>query len=445
MQNTLQEKLISNLPLTKREIAEYYNSNSKKINNLKTGLEYERISLDSRTYETACYNNIAEIIRNFALIRGWDLISDSNIIIGATDGFSSLTLEPGGQFEISLEPKYTLDEIFDDIKYYVRLIDKIAEFNNVTFLSYGINPHDTYQDIDIVNKKRYEIMARYLPNKGRLAPVMMRETAGVQVNIDYTNGEDAIYKLKAAAMMSPFMTGYYANSPIRGNEFTGYKSFRAFAWKNTGYDRCNLFYKNLINSKMGQSFEDYIDAILKVPMIFIERNGEKIEIMGRITFDEFMKKGYMGYGATLEDYKLHSSLCFPDIRLKNCIEIRNHDSQNILNSMSICALYKGILYDKRALEDIFELLGKLKYDELEQLGYDAAKYGLDFEVPALNAYGYEIASEIFKIARKSLPVSEKDYLDNAVWMTSNKKCSADAILDNNITDAAELINYLNNK
>lgn len=208
---------ILNLPTTKAEIKDYYMQNCKK-SALKTGLEYERVSLDSRTFETAKYQFLSEIIKNFALMNEWELIIDSDIVIGAKDGFNSISLEPGGQFEISLEPKENLNDILENINHYTRQIDKLGEYYNVSFFNTGINPKNTYPDIDIVKKQRYEIMAEYLPKSGKLAPVMMRETAGVQANFDYTSEEDAILKLKTAAYISPFATGFYANSPIRDNK-----------------------------------------------------------------------------------------------------------------------------------------------------------------------------------------------------------------------------------
>ena len=127
MQNTLKseiEKILA-LPVTKREIEEYYRSNCKK-GELKVGLEYERVSLDSRAYEPAEYRCLSEIIRNFALMNEWELVIDSNIIIGAKDNFSSISLEPGGQFEISLEPKSSLDDILENLNHYTRQLDKIG-------------------------------------------------------------------------------------------------------------------------------------------------------------------------------------------------------------------------------------------------------------------------------------------------------------------------------
>lgn len=447
MQNILKseiEKILA-LPVTKTEIKEYYKANCKK-GKLKIGLEYERVSLDSRAYEPAEYRFLSEIIRNFALMNEWELIVDSNIIIGARakDGSSSISLEPGGQFEISLEPKNNLDDILENLTHYTRQLDKLGEFYNITFLPCGINPKTTYSNIDIVKKKRYEIMADYLPKIGKLAPVMMRETAGVQVNFDYVSEDDAILKLKTAAYMSPFITGFYANSPIRGDELTKYKSFRALAWKYTGQDRCSLFYASLINSRMGQGFEDYIEAVINIPMLYIQRNGRNIELEGKITFKDFMQRGYMNYTATLEDYLLHSSLTFPDVRLKNCIEIRNHDSQNITNTLSVCALYKGILHNEEAMVEIIDFLKPLRRDDLEILGLNSAKYGLDYMIEKLNMGAYDVAKKIFEISRRHLPDNEKDYLDKPLWLLQNRKCVADIILEKGIRDTASLCEYLKN-
>jgi len=446
MQNILNKEQneilkILNLPTTISEISAYYKQHCKK-GHLKTGLEYERISLDSRSYETADYKVLAEIIKNFALVNEWELIVDSDIVIGAKDGFNSISLEPGGQFEISLEPKSSLDDILENLNYYTRQIDKLGEYYNVSFFNIGINPKNTYPDIDIVKKKRYKIMADYLPKIGKLAPVMMRETAGVQTNFDYTSEEDAILKLKTAAYMSPFITGFYANSPIRDNNLTNYKSFRALAWKYTGYDRCNLFYKNLINSRMGQGFEDYINAVLDVPMLYILRNKRTIEISGKITFREFMNKGFMGYSASLNDYILHSSLTFPDIRLKNCLEIRNQDSQDNFGALSVCALYKGILYSKNAMYEVLEFLKPLNHDDLELCGLNSAKFGTDYMVNKLKMTAADAARKLFEISRRYLPENERDYLDKPLWFLRNRKCIADIIIEKGIKDADSLCRYL---
>lgn len=193
---------------------------------------------------------------------------------------------------------------------------------------------------------------------------------------------------------------------------------------------------------MGQGFEDYIDAIIDVPMLFIQRDDKNIEIMGKITFREFMQKGYEGNSATLNDYILHSSLTFPDVRLKNCLEIRNHDSQNIILAMSICAFYKGILYSKDAIYDVLEFLKPLNYEDLEILGLQSAKFGLDYMVEKLKMTASDVIKHLFEISRKYLPDIEKDYLDKPLWMASRRKSVADLMLDEGVCDTQSLYKYL---
>jgi len=219
--------------------------------------------------------------------------------------------------------------------------------------------------------------------------------------------------------------GYYlgiiSNNSIRNNSLTNYKKFKALAWKYTGHDRCNLFYKNLVNSRMGQGFEDYIDAILDVPMLYILRNKKTIEISGKITFREFMQKGYQCYSASLNDYILHSSLTFPDIRLKNCLEIRNHDSQDNLGELSVCAFYKGIIYSKSAIYEVLEFLKPLNYEDLEILGLQSAKYGIDYMVEKLKMTASDVIKHLFEISRKYLSDIEKDYLDKIIELIPENK------------------------
>ena len=233
------------------------------------GLEYEKIAIDSTTYKNASYDYMEKTIKNFSHMKGWGVLYDDKTIIGALGEGSSVSLEPGCQFELSLEAKENIADIEKSAKEIFSLTQRIAKFYNVEFLNCGITPYSTYENINIVKKQRYEIMAEYLPKRAKLAPVMMRETAGVQLNVDYKSEDDAIEKIKLLSFISPFLTGFYANSPIRNNNLSGFKSFRAFAWKYTGKDRCGLFYKNLLDKK-NATFDDYINAILDVPMLFIE-------------------------------------------------------------------------------------------------------------------------------------------------------------------------------
>lgn len=417
-----------NAVLSIDDIISYYASCCKQKTDFKLGLEYERISLDVSTQKNAKYKDLKKIIEHFASIKGWGILKDGNLTIGALEpcamqkAATSISLEPGGQFEISLKPKKTIAEIEADMFEITELLDKIASVCNVEFKAVGITPNSTYQNIDIVRKNRYLIMADYLPGQGAFSPVMMRETAGIQVNVDYESEFDALQKLRIAAKMSPFLTGLFANSSVRAGKSVPYKSFRALAWKYTDRARSGLFYKNLLGKSIGgagavvPSFESYIDEILKVPMLFFERGHKAIEIKGKINFKEFMKYGFEGYQATFNDYILHSSLTFPDVRLKNCIEIRNHDSHKLPVAYAICALYKGILYSSSALCEAEELLKNFDGESCDAMGFLAAKNGLDFEVMCggrnlSKIPAREIVKKLFEIAQNGLCDDEKKYLE----------------------------------
>ncbi len=420
----------------KADIIDYYRKNCKQESDFMVGLEYERLSLDADTRRNAPYENLKKIIEHFASINGWGILKDgTGVTVGAmanaeaaSGTATSISLEPGGQFELSLEKKKNIGEIEADAAQILSLLDKIGDAYGVKFVPVGNTPYSTYQNINIVPKDRYLIMANYLPAQGAFSPVMMRETAGVQVNLDYKSEEDALAKLRLAAKMSPFLTGFFANSPIRGGKTSKYKSFRALAWKYTDAARCGLFYKNLLKNRACIGFEDYVDAVLGVPMLFFERGAEKIEVNGKINFAQFLENGFEGHSATLQDYILHSSLTFPDVRLKGYVEIRNHDSQKLPLALAICALYKGIMYG--SMDEAVDILSGVNGGNLDELGFLAAKYGLNFEIPGVSAKSYsasprEITKKLFEIAHNSLEAAEQKYLEKPLEMLAYGKAPID--------------------
>lgn len=424
----MQTCIIKQKELTFEDIISYYIKGENQ--NQRIGLEYERISIDSKTFKQASFKNLFEIIKDFSKINGFELIYDNETIIGAKNNEgTSISLEPGGQFELSLAPKDKLYNIHFEAQNYLSQIDYIAEKYGIKFFAIGNQPKTTFKEMEILNKRRYKIMADYLPKIGHLAPVMMRETAGVQINLDYKNSADAKRKIKAAILISPFLTGFFANSPYRENKLTNYKSVRALAWKYTGPDRCNLFYKDIIDSNYKNIYELYANYILDVPMIFVSRENNYLELNGKITFREFMKKGYKGLSAAMEDYLVHQSLCFPDIRLKNCIEIRNHDSQNLDVAIGIGAIYKGLLYNDDSIDKILDYFAPLNSSDLENYGFLAAKFGVNFDVEKLKTAAFEIVKKLLYMAQFNLEADEQKYLDWLIDLVNSKRCIADIILD----------------
>ena len=268
-------------------------------------------------------------------------------------------------------------------------------------------------------------MAKYL--WGILADVMMRETAGFQCAFDYENEEDCARKFILANKLSPFVTAMFANSPIRGGVETGYKSFRALSWLNTDNERCGFAF----NLDDAFNFDTYIRKILKVPVIFVEKEGLPLEINGRINFATYMNKGFEGFFPTMQDYLLSANLCFPEVRLNNFIEIRNQDCCKKELVLAGLALYKGILYNKTAIEETEELFKPFKHIDFSELRYDVPRFGLNCKIKEYEVS--DIAKEILKISEKSLKTKdygEEKYLDAIKEYTMKAVSPADEILKN---------------
>ena len=244
------------------------------------------------------------------------------------------------------------------------ILDKFG----IKLINKGVSPTTTYKNIKLLPKRRYHLMANYL--WGILSDVMMRETAGIQVGIDYKSEEDAMKKFRIANIMMPFATAMYANSRYRGGVDTGYKSFRALAWLNTDNERCGFATK----FHDGMSFKDYVETLLDTPMIFINRENRTVNLNGRLTFRQFMNKGFEGFDADIDDWKLHANLYFPEVRLRNFIEIRNHDCVGGGLEYSIPAFYKGIMYNSAALDEVSSMLLKYSYNEINELRYNVARH-----------------------------------------------------------------------
>lgn len=363
----------------------------------KLGLEYERVPVSLKDYRTASYYGewgICEFLSDFARLDNWDYILDDLNIIGLKRMHNTITIEPGCQFEISLEPKDSIGEIKCSVdRINNELSGLLAEYE-IRLLNYGVTPVSTYRYIPLNPKRRYKVMAKYLG--GILSDVMMRETAGIQVCVDYRSEEDALRKFNMACKLSPFMTAMFANSQIRGGVDTGYKSFRALAWLNTDNERCGF------GTKLGKDalFENYINFLMEIPMIFIQRGDDIIEINGKINFKEFFKNGYAGYQATLEDFKLHANLAFPDVRLNSFIEIRNHDCVPEEYMYSLLALYKGIMYDESALDAMEELLENFDFEAISELRYRVPREALNTKLGHYKVKS--VCKEIIEIAYYSL-------------------------------------------
>ena len=411
-----------------QDIREIYTAGCKSKSDLKIGLEYERLPVSSQSHNAVDYYSeagICNFLRTFAKYENWDYITDDYNIIGLKQGHDTITLEPGCQLELSLEPQKTIQDLEKKVEMLNKAMQPVLLKMGIKLLNYGVSPVSTHKNIKLIPKKRYELMAKYL--WGILSDVMMRETAGVQGTFDFISEEDAMKKLKIANMLSPFITAMFANSPIRGGVDTGYKSFRALSWLNTDNERCGFCNK----FQDDFSFDDYISYVMETPVIFINRENGPIKVNGKINFKEFMLSGFEGYDATLDDYLLQANLCFPDVRLRNFVELRNHDCGKKQTPYAILAIYKGILYNPDTMDEVLELFSDAKFSDFSELRYNVPKTALNAKFR--NYFVKDYAKEILYIAEKSLieqNCGDEKYLDFIKEYTLNGLTPADIIIKN---------------
>lgn len=412
------------MPICKEEFTEIFYSGCKKETLI--GLEYEKLPVYKDTFEAVKYEDICKIIYELENENRFVVFDDVNPM-GMVIPQGHISLEPGSQFEISLNPVKNISEINKMITDYNKETSQIADKFGIRWLGCGIQPVSTYEKIKIIPKKRYAFMTEYLPKKAALPYVMMRETAGIQVGMDYSSEEDAMNKFATALKLSPIVSAMFVNSPVRNLRLSGSKSFRAYSWLNTDEERCGLISEKLFHNDF--SFEDYKNILFEIPMIFIQK-GNKYISTGNMTFGEYYRKGYEGYFPTIEDWNNHLSLFFPDVRLKSYLEIRNHDSQKQNMICSVPAFWKAILYNEDARCGIEEIFKKCEYKDFQELRYLTPEYGLavKFKKYMLS----DLAKELINIAMQSLSMmktEEEQYLLPLANYVKQGKTPADDIIE----------------
>ena len=414
----------TDLILNKNQLAEIFYSGCKTTQSI--GVESEKLLVYKNNYKAVKYEDVAKVLRCFDENK-WQKIYDNNNLMGLKSAWGIITLEPGSQVEISLKPFNSLDESSEKLLDFYSELALCAEKVGAIVLDSGIQPVSTFDDIKIIPKKRYEYMTKYLPLKGLTPFVMMRETAGIQSNFDYKSEEDAIRKLSLALKMSPIISAIYSNSPIRANKNTGYKSYRANSWLNVDEDRCGYISQKLFDKTQKFTFMDYVEILLDVPMIFVQRGNTCFGTTQ--TFREFMQNGLMGMPAKMSDWLTHISLYFPDVRLKSYVEIRNHDAQNSMMTLSVPAFWKGIMYNEEAICEIEKILDKFTYENFINLRKDAPIYAINAKLG-----NYEIIDfikEFFDISYASLKankLAEEKYLEPVYEYISLKRVPADDLI-----------------
>ncbi len=297
-------------------------------------------------------------------------------------GRGSLSLEPGGQMEVSLPPKASPLDVVEQLDCCVTRLEKGLRGTPYHALYLGHQPLTMPEEIPLRAKPRYEIMDRRLRRRGRLGPHMMRTTAGMQVTLDVESPEDAFSMLLAATVAAPMITAFFANSPLVGGQDAGFRSFREEAWWHTDGGRCGVPMPLL---EPGADFDAYIRYTLDAECWFLERGEGLTEVAGERSFLELWKEEPE---LRLSDFALHSTTLFPVARIRNGIEVRSADCVEPEVAPAFCALAAGLLYDPESREAAISLHPFRDAEEVRALHEEAARAGVGGSGPK----GFDLAS-----------------------------------------------------
>ena len=353
----------ANLPLQSiDDCVNYFYSGETPEQDWVIGTEHEKIALYEDTLERVPYEGergIATLLETIAKQGDWDPILESNKIIGLKRNGASITLEPGGQFELSGAPLATIKETCAEFNSHVDQVKSISRDLGIVWLSLGVDPLHAVSDVPVMPKSRYQIMRDYLPTRGGLGLEMMHLSATVQANFDFSDEADIAAKLRTAMGCTPLVSALFANSPLSAGTENGFVTKRLAIWQDTDPDRCGLL---PFVFESGFGYARYAEWALDVPMFFLIREGRYIPARG-LDFRTFMEKGLEGHRAQLSDWDMHLTTLFPEVRLKQIIEVRGADAVPRELTCALPAIWKGILYDAEALAEAWDLVSSFTFEE----------------------------------------------------------------------------------
>jgi glutamate--cysteine ligase len=422
--------------IEKNEELEAYFHNAGKPRSLwRVGTEYEKVGIDRHTGQAIPYfgpRGVNHILRELMERFRWEPEEQDGHIIALSRDKAQITLEPGGQIELSGEPCESIHCTYAEFNQHIRELLEVSEPLGVIFLGLGMQPVSRVEQIEWVPKKRYRIMGPYMPKVGKLGQRMMKQTATVQANIDFLDEKDAMAKFRTGMGLAPVLIAMFANSPISDGQLNGYRSFREHIWTDTDRSRQGLL-KFAFDPEV--CFAHYVEYALDVPMYFIIRHHDYVDMTG-VTFRQFLQYGHNGERATIEDWADHLTTLFPETRIKRFIEVRSVDSQPPDLMPALSALIKGAFYDNDCLQAAWDLVKGWSWDERMQVYLDSHEHALGARVRRSSLLN--LAKELLAIAWEGLRRQnvvndlgddETVYLKPLKALVDQGKCPADILVD----------------
>jgi glutamate--cysteine ligase len=388
------------------ELVAYLEAGAKPEQDWRIGTEHEKFGFNIKDHTPVPYegeHGIAALLENHHHCFGWDVIRENGNIIAlnCTDCpiGGAISLEPGGQLELSGAPLKTIHETEKELRQHLSEVGGVARALGIGFLGLGFTPKWTLEELPLMPKDRYRIMMRYMPTRGRRGLDMMFRTATVQVNMDFGDEADMVRKLRVGLALQPVVTALFANSPFTEGKPNGFQSYRAEVWRDTDPDRTGML---PFAFEDGMGFERYVDYALDVPMYFVYRDGRYIDVAGA-SFRDFLAgrlDALPGEKPTRDDWADHLTTLFPEVRLKRFLEMRGADAGRFPYLLALPALWAGLLYDPTALDGAANLIASWTAEERQAMRDAVPRLGL--KTPFRGRTLREIAREVLALAEGGL-------------------------------------------
>jgi len=420
---------------TKSQMIEHLAAGCKPREDWRIGTEHEKIGFCRTTHMPLDYATgirpLLEALQRF----DWDPVFEGDNVIALKRNGASISLEPGGQFELSGAPLETIHQTCAEMNRHLKELRAVSDEIGSAFLNLGFRPITRLDDVPIMPKGRYNIMRAYMPKVGSLGLNMMLRTCTVQTNLDFSSESDMVKKFRVSLALQPIATALFANSPFTDGQLNGYKSYRSHIWTDTDNDRAGML---PFVFEDGMSFERYIDYALDVPMYFVNRGGDYLDASSK-SFRDFLDgklDTVPGEKPTLSDFDDHLSTIFPEVRLKTFLEMRGADTGPWREICAMPAFWVGLLYDDSALDAAWDMVKDWTAEERQNLRDGVPMHGL--QTPFRDGTIQDLAKHALTISRSGLNAraalnlhgeNETVFLQDLDAMAASGRTNADRLID----------------
>ena len=384
------------------QMVEYLASGCKPKSDWRIGTEHEKFGYFKDTLKPLPYSGERSILTVLEGLRdeyGWAPILEAGNLIGLSKNGANVSLEPGGQLELSGAPLETIHETCDEVNTHLREVRSVADRVGVGFIGLGAAPTWHHEDMPVMPKGRYKLMTDYMDRVGSMGKSMMYRTCTVQVNLDFASEADMVQKMRVALALQPVATALFANSPFFEGKLNGHQSWRSRIWRDLDADRTGML---PFVFEDGFGFEAWVDYALDVPMYFVYRDGKYLNALGQ-SFRDFLKgqlPALPGQIPTLGDWADHLTTIFPEARVKKFIEMRGADGGPWRRLCALPAFWVGLCYDQTSLDAAWDLVKCWDAETRENLRIAASQNGLNTSVEGINLSN--VAKEVVALAHHGL-------------------------------------------